>query len=49
MTETLKIASAQLNPHVGFLKSNIEKAHVAYERAKSDKAEEANASGKTFE
>ena len=39
MTEILKIASAQLNPHVGFLKSNIEKAHAAYERAKSDKVD----------
>ena len=39
MTQTLKIASAQLNPHVGALSSNMEKARAAYERAKSDGAD----------
>ena len=36
MTQTLKIASAQLNPHVGALASNMDKARAAYDRAKSD-------------
>ena len=39
MTQTLKIASAQLNPHVGALASNMEKARAAYDRAKSDGAD----------
>ena len=39
MTVTLKIASAQLNSHVGSLKTNIGKAYDVYERAKSDKVD----------
>ena len=39
MTRTLKIASAQLNPHVGALAANIDKAREAYDRAKSDGAD----------
>jgi len=38
MTQTLKIASAQLNPHVGALGANMNKARAAYERAKQDGA-----------
>jgi len=36
MITTLKIASAQLNAHVGDLWGNIDKARAAYERAKHD-------------
>jgi len=39
MTTTLKIASAQLNAHVGALDSNMDKARVAYARAKADGAD----------
>ena len=39
MTQTLKIASAQLNAHVGALSANMEKAKAAYARAKSDGAD----------
>ena len=39
MTQTLKIASAQLNPHVGALSSNMDKAREAYARAKADGAD----------
>jgi len=39
MTQTLKIASAQLNAHVGALASNMEKAREAYARAKADGAD----------
>ena len=39
MTTTLKIASAQINAHVGDLWGNIEKVRVAYARAKSDGAD----------
>jgi len=36
---TLKIASAQLNAHVGALGANMGKARAAYARAKSDGAD----------
>jgi len=36
---TLKIASAQLNAHVGALAANMEKAREAYARAKADGAD----------
>ena len=39
MTQTLKIASAQLNPHVGALAANMDKAKAAYDRAKADGAD----------
>jgi len=39
MTTTLKIASAQLNAHVGDLKGNMAKARAAFERAKSGGAD----------
>ena len=39
MTTTLKIASAQLNAHVGSLQANFDRAQQAYERAKKDKAD----------
>ena len=39
MTTTLKIASAQLNAHVGALGANMEKAREAYARAKADGAD----------
>lgn len=39
MTQTLKIASAQLNAHVGALGKNMDKAREAYARAKSDGAD----------
>ena len=39
MTTTLKIASAQLNAHVGDLHGNIAKAEAALERAKADGAD----------
>jgi len=39
MTTTLKIASAQLNAHVGDLKGNMAKARAAFERAKVDAAD----------
>ena len=39
MTQTLKIASAQLNAHVGALEKNMVKAREAYARAKSDGAD----------
>ena len=39
MTQTLKIASAQLNAHVGALSSNMDKAREAYARAKADGAD----------
>ena len=39
MIQTLKIASAQLNAHVGALSANMEKAKAAYARAKSDGAD----------
>lgn len=39
MTTTLKIASAQLNAHVGALASNMAKARDAYARAKADGAD----------
>ena len=39
MTTTLKIASAQLNAHVGNLRANFEKAKQALSRAKADGAD----------
>ena len=39
MTTTLKIASAQLNAHVGALASNMDKAREAYARATADGAD----------
>ena len=39
MTTTLKIASAQLNAHVGALGKNMDKAKAAYARAKTDGAD----------
>lgn len=39
MIPTLKIASAQLNAHVGDLKGNMAKARVAFERAKAGEAD----------
>lgn len=39
MTETLKIASAQLNPTVGALQANFDAAKTAYCRAKEDGAD----------
>ena len=39
MTTTLKIASAQLNAHVGDLKGNMTKAKLAFARAKADGAD----------
>ena len=39
MTQTLKIASAQLNAHVGALGKNMDKAKAAYARAKADGAD----------
>jgi NAD+ synthase len=39
MTTTLKIASAQLNAHVGALAKNMAKAREAYARAKADGAD----------
>ena len=39
MTQTLKIASAQLNAHVGALNKNMAKAREAYARAKADGAD----------
>jgi len=39
MTTTLKIASAQLNAHVGDLKGNMAKARAAFARAKSGGAD----------
>ena len=39
MTQTLKIASAQLNAHVGALEKNMDKAREAYARAKADGAD----------
>ena len=39
MTQTLKIASAQLNAHVGALGKNMTKAREAYARAKRDGAD----------
>ena len=39
MTQTLKIASAQLNAHVGALGSNMDKARESYARAKADGAD----------
>ncbi len=39
MTTTLKIASAQLNAHVGDLRGNMAKARIAFERAKADGAD----------
>ena len=39
MTTTLKIASAQLNAHVGDLRGNMARARTAFERAKADGAD----------
>ena len=39
MTTTLKIASAQLNAHVGDLRGNMAKAREAFARAKADDAD----------
>ena len=39
MTTRLKIASAQLNPHVGDLRGNFAKAEAAFKRAKQDGAD----------
>jgi len=39
MTTQLKIASAQLNAHVGNLDANMKKAREAYNRAKTDSAD----------
>ena len=39
MTTCLKIASAQLNPHVGDLHGNMAKAEAAFKRAKQDGAD----------
>ena len=39
MTTQLKIASAQINPHLGDLSGNMDKIRAAYARAKTDGAD----------